>query len=284
MEELISDVENMLKSFYDYYPVVAETIQASGEPGEEETECFSRYLKSSSTRKSELVDIADRSWRMCLLQHQLILKFRPRLAEALCKKQDRIIDLQDELVKKKDEEIERLKILADKVEDSVKLYSDAVGSSAQQVYSPPDLKLSVREAVHEAVQEENQTKKLIIFGLAEEKNQDLEQQIAEVFQHVDEKPRIVEAERLGRPAEEKIRPVKVTLSSSSAVTAIIRQGYRLCKTPKFQRVYLAPDRTKDERIKRRDLVMRFKEKKKLEPGLQHRIKDGDIISDPRNTS
>ena len=85
--------------------MVAETIQASGEPGEEETECFSRYLKNSTTRKSELVDIADSSWRLCLLQHQLILKFRPRLAESLCKKQNRIIDLQNQLVKKKDEDI-----------------------------------------------------------------------------------------------------------------------------------------------------------------------------------
>ena len=32
MEELIDDVENMLKPFYDYYPVVAEEIQASGSP------------------------------------------------------------------------------------------------------------------------------------------------------------------------------------------------------------------------------------------------------------
>ena len=59
---------------------------------------------------------------------ELIPKFKPRLAEALCKKQKRSIDLQDELVKKTDEEIERLKSLADKVEDSVKLYSNAVGS------------------------------------------------------------------------------------------------------------------------------------------------------------
>ena len=61
------------------------------------------------------MDIADSSWRMCLLQHQLILKLRPRLAGALCKKQDNIIDLQDQLVIKKDEEIERLRNLADKV-------------------------------------------------------------------------------------------------------------------------------------------------------------------------
>ena len=284
MEELIADVENMLKSFYDYYPVVAEAIEASGEPDESVSECLSGYLRKSHARKSELAEIADDSWRMCLLQHQLILKLRPRLAEALCKKQDKIIDLQDQLVKKKDEEIERLRNLADKVEDSVKLYSDAVGGAAQQLTCPPDLKLSVREAVHEAVQEEGQTRNLMIFGLPEEKDQDLEKRIGEVFEQVEEKPRIVEAERLGRQSEDKVRPVKVTLSSASAVSALVRQGYRLSKIERFKQVYLAPDRTKDERNRRKDLVVRFKERKKAQPGLHHRIKDGSIESDIRNNS
>ena len=56
------------------------------------------------------------------------------------------------------------------------------------------------------------------------------------------------------------------------------------KVPKFQQVYLAPDRTKDERNKRKDLVKRFKEKKKLESGLQPRIKDGTILSGTRTKS
>lgn len=284
MEDLITDVENMLKSFYDYYPVVGEAIQACGEPDESVSECFSRYLKNSTTRKSELVDIADSSWRLCLLQHQLILKFRPRLAESLCKKQDRIIDLQDQLVKKKDEDIERLRNLANKVEDSVKLYSDAVGGAVQQVTCPTDLKLSVREAVQEAVREQGQTRNLMVFGLLEEKDQDLEKHISEVFEQLGMKPRVVEAERLGRPSEDKVRPVKVTLSSASAVSSVFRQGYRLSKIERFKHVYLAPDRTKDERIRRKELVERFKERKKAQPDLRHRIRDDSIDSDIRNKS
>ena len=281
MEELISDVENMLKSFYDYYPVVAETIQASGEPDEEVSECFSRYLKKSTIRKSELVDIADSSWKMCLIQHQLILKLRPRLVEALCVKQEKIIDLQDQLVKKKDEEIERLKSLADKVEDSVKLYSDAVVSATQQATFPSDLKQSVREAVQDAVKEEDQSRSMMIFGLSEENQQDLELRITEVFQELDEKPRIVEAERLGRPSEEKVRPVKVTLSASSAVRGLVGKGYRLAKSSRFRKVYLSPDRTKDERNRRKGLVEDLKQKKKSEPGLYHRIMDGSVVSSKR---
>ena len=63
---------------------------------------------------------------MCLLQHQLILKFRPRVAEAMCELKDKIIYLQDQLVKKKDEEIEQLKSLADRVETTVGVAADQV--------------------------------------------------------------------------------------------------------------------------------------------------------------
>ena len=247
-------------------------------------QCFLGYLKRSDTRKGEIIEIADSSWRMCLLQHQLILKLRTRLAEATCKTQDKIINLQDQLVKNKDEEIERLKSLAEKVEDSVKLYSDAVGSAAQQVTCPPELKHSVREAVHEAVQEEGQTRSLMIFGLKEEKDLNLEGKVVEVFEQMSEKPRIVDVERLGRHSEEKVWPVKVTLSSSSAVKALVRQGYRLSKNDKFKQVYLAPDRSKDERNKHKELVLKLKEKKTTRPDLHHRIKDGTIVSVVRNNN
>ena len=281
MDDLKAEVESVLKAFKEYYPIIGEELIACGEPDDSVSDCLSGWLRENQGKRV-VAEIADSSWRMCLLQHQLILKFRPRVAEAMCEAKDKIIDLQDQLVKKKDEEIEKLKSLADRVETTVKSYSEAAGVAAQQVQTTPsDFKQSFREVMQEVAQEDGQSRNLMIFGLTEEKQQNLNQRVSEIFHQLEEKPRIEEAERLGRPSEGKVRAVRVTLVSSSVVGGLVRQGYRLAQSERFRRVYLAPDRPKSERDKRKALVETLKERRKVETDQRHTIKNGEIHSRAR---
>ena len=281
MDDLKVEVDSVLKAFHEYYPTIGESLVACGEPDEEVSDCLSQWLRSSQASKNEIAEMADASWRMCFLQHRLIQKFRPQIAEAMCEAKDRIIDLQDQLVKKKDEEIEQLRSLADRVETSVKSYSEAVDVAAQQAQaSPPDLKQSVREAVKEVAQEGDLARNMMVFGLAEEEQQDLEKRVSEILVELGEKPKLVGVERLGRPHADRVRAVRVTLTSSSVVGALVRQSYRLSNVDQFRRVYLAPDRSRGERERRKALVENLKEKRTVETGQKHTIRNGEIHSRP----
>lgn len=49
--------------------------------------------------------------------------------------------------------------------------------------------------------------------------------------------------RLGKYAQDKIRPIKIELTSEAQVNTIIRQGKKLKTNPKFKNIFVAPDRT-----------------------------------------
>ena len=119
----------------------------------------------------------------------------------------------------------------------------------------------------------------MVFGLPEEENQDLCDQVAAVFQEIGEKPRI-EATRLGKEKKDsgKARPVKVTLNSSTTVSQILVKAKQLKLSEKHGTVYISPDRSPVQRAQHRQLVMEMKAKSMEEPGRRHYIKGGTICS------
>ena len=60
----------------------------------------------------------------------------------------------------------------------------------------------------------------MLFGLEEDKNENLSEKVGEVFVSVGEKPSFV-ASRLGKKAGSKARPVKVTLTGNGLVNQIL---------------------------------------------------------------
>ena len=86
---------------------------------------------------------------------------------------------------------------------------------------------SVKTAIKEAAVEEDRSKRLIIFGLEEEKGEQLSDKVSNLFEHLGERPR-QESERLGWKFEVgKNRPVKVKLPTSDHVHRILRQAKNL---------------------------------------------------------
>ena len=76
----------------------------------------------------------------------------------------------------------------------------------------------VGDAVKQVAEKEERCRNVVIYGVPEEENQPLETRVGANFQHVGQKPRIVECCRLGRIQDDATRPVKVTLSSSAIFT------------------------------------------------------------------
>ena len=75
-----------------------------------------------------------------------------------------------------------------------------------------------------------------------------------------------------------MRPVKVTLPSSSIVQQLLSSSWKLRQSDSYKNVFLSPDRTDKERAEHRELVSKLKEKSAAEPNKKHFIKAGEIVS------
>ena len=76
----------------------------------------------------------------------------------------------------------------------------------------------------------------------------------------------------------KIRPVKVTFSSKDDAKLTVQGGKNLKTSEKYGKVFVAPNRTPEERLKRRKLVQLLREKKTKEPGKHHVIYRDTVCS------
>jgi hypothetical protein len=111
----------------------------------------------------------------------------------------------------------------------------------------------MKEAVKSVRKDDERNRNVMIFGLKEDQ-EDLK---ASVFQQMDQKPVVYHCERHGNKrygSSNQRRPIKVTLASSVSVEATLRRRHLLQKDPLCNSVYLAPDRSPEERREYKDLV------------------------------
>ena len=182
------------------------------------------------------------------------------------------MEQKDELLKQKDEQLQS-------VQSTVKTELRSYCEAAKQGVSASSITAAqVKMAVKTAVSEEDRTRNIILFGMAEEQNENLEACATAVFEQVEEKPAIVDCHRIGRAREGVTRPVKVILASGDVAQRVVKNAGRLKRSEKFKEVYLSADRTIEERRARKELVVRLKEKRDSEPELHHFIRNGTIFS------
>ena len=100
------------------------------------------------------------------------------------------------------------------------------------------------------------------------------------------KPEILTSTRVGtqksleNASSRKPRPIKVTLASPEAVKFLLNKARKLRRT-KYEHwkcVYLAPDRSREERFAHTKLVAELKKKIGEDSSKYHCIRDGKIIS------
>ena len=212
---------------------------------------------------------------------QELMNGQGSIKNELISSQQRAIKLQEELLLSKDEQLQSLQTtVKTSVENTVKAefvsYSAQVQKSKPQTIAPEIVKTLVKTVV----EEEDRSRSLMVFGLAEESDAQLCNQISEVFDEIGEKPRI-EASRLGKLGSckpGKVRPVKVILSNSATVNTILLKAKSLNQTERHSSVFICPDRSPAQRATHRLLVLELKEKDKSEPTMRHFIRKGKVCS------
>jgi hypothetical protein len=209
-----------------------------------------------------------------------------QLTSSVDNAQVKIIALQDDLIKSKEDQLASVRItvreevasVQSAVKTEIRNWSEVAGQKAtNQSISTARIK----EAVKSAVVEEDKSRNVLIFGKSEVTNEDVAATVAELLLDIDEKPRLVECRRIGAresASEGKPRPIKVKLSSSDAVSSVLRNASALKNSATNKSTFLAPDRTLEERTAHKKLVEHMKRKMDEDSGSYHYIRRGLIMS------
>ena len=230
------------------------------------------------------------AWGFAVRLSSVLTKHRSeveQLSMKLVKSQETVIDLQNQLIEVKSDQVKKIEdavksSVTSTVEESIKSYSDAVSKASSQdcaaISSPSVLKKTVREVV----EQEDRSRNVMIFGLEDSEGEAADQFVTPLLAAIDEKPRIVEVRRFGIFKIGSNRPVQLTVGSSSVASQLIRKGKLLKSSVDFRGVYLGPDRTPAEREERRKLVARRRTEKtnaESDSGVRH-LRSGRTVNLP----
>ena len=204
------------------------------------------------------------------------------LQDKVVQSQESVIDLQKQILVCKDEQFNALTSsvttsLQETVQKEIKSYSSAVKAGQCQQQESIVKTADILSVVKKVVEQEDRSRNIMVFGLADEENETLSDKISELMEEIGEKPRI-EVSRLGKVTTTKPRPVKVTLSSSLIVSQILSKARCLKNSSRYKSVFISSDRSYEERAEHKTLVEILKKKKIEEPNKKHFISNGTVKS------
>ena len=184
--------------------------------------------------------------------------------------QDKIIELQNKLIKKKDEE---LNVVKNTVSSELKSYSSVLRESCSAALEPR----KIVSAVRKVAEREDRSKNVIVFGVPEEQEENVDNKVKLLLEKLEEKPHTANCCRIGQSKPGISRPIRFKVQSSDSVYQILRKAKQLRDTEGYERVFISPDRTVEERISRQKLVNELKEKRAAEPNKHYIIRKGEVV-------
>ena len=193
--------------------------------------------------------------------------------------QDQVIELQDQVIKEKETQLDEFKTT---MKTEVKSWSEVLNKNIPQASNVTVSPKVIESAVKKVVLEDDRSKNLMVFGVEESDNEDVDHVISDVFSVLGEKPRVVERRRIGAPKSDRSRPIKVTLTSGDIVKQILRKSGSLKKSENHKTIFIEVDRSATERAEHKKLVTELKNKIESDPGQYHCIRQNKIVSMKRS--
>jgi hypothetical protein len=197
----------------------------------------------------------------------------------------KVLDTQTQLIEGQKQEISTVKEV---VQVEMKTWADVVKKNSYQ--DKQSTKKSVKDAIKAVNEEEERSKNLIIYGVKEEEE---EEHVEGLDIKIDPLPGLItliseqtecsdsyvrNIYRIGNKTLGKVRPIKVELESSTDVANFLSNAHKLKTTDKYKSVYLAPDRTLEQRVAHNKLVTQMKELIKRDSTKHYYIRDNKIKS------
>lgn len=238
-----------------------------------------KFLEKPTTLKKKAIRIAVNLWMCTSDLHKLAKDQRDELDELrkqLLESQQTVIDLQKQKLQEKSETVQEIKEV---VETQLKSYSSVTNSGISSVAVPATPTSQLRKVIKSTVEEGERSRNVIVFGLSEEDESEkrTEDLVAEVCERVGEKPRVLACSRIGLKREGTTRPILVSLASAASVQQLLYRAKELRDWDKYGRVFLGPDRSKEEQVHRKGLVEKLKKRRADEPGKSFVIRGDTVV-------
>ena len=120
----------------------------------------------------------------------------------------------------------------------------------------------------------------MIYGFEEKENASEDSDPIEIAKNVYRKtcglsPKILNSHRIGAKTAGKTRPIKVEVEHPALVQGLLQAAHKL-KTSDYSSVYLAPDRSKEERAANNKLVTTMKSMIKQDPSKYYYIRNNKV--------
>ena len=236
-----------------------------------------KHLEKPSTLKKRAIEIAVNLWMCTSDLHKLAKDQRDELDDLrkqLLESQQTVIELQKQKLHEKSETVSEMKEV---VKAELKTYSSVTGEGSYSV--PAASSAQLRKVVKTTVEEEERSRNVVVFGLSEDNEsvEKTEQLVAEVCEQLGEKPRVLSCSRIGLKREGATRPILVNLATATSAQQLLYRAKGLRDWEKYGKVYIGPDRTREERVDRKGLVEKLKKRREEEPGKSFIIKGNDVI-------
>ncbi len=196
--------------------------------------------------------------------------------------QSTVIELQSKVIEKREEDLSLLTTTVQKevksvqgvVQTEMKSYSSALSKTCAAALAPKN----IRAAVKTVSDKEDRTRNVIIYGVEECSEENLEDEVGKVLATIEEKPVTRDCCRVGIRKPDKKRPIEFTLRSSDMVNQILSKAKLLHTKEGYSNIYISPDRTVEERRAYKKLWEELQSKRKTDSGKVHYIKNNKIVS------
>ena len=142
-------------------------------------------------------------------------------------------------------------------------------------------KKSVKQVIEKVNEEERRACNLMIYGLPEHDDENIGDVVYEVCQSMGDvipKEKSIDCYRVGKKQEGKVRPVRLECQNRGDVEFALIHSKRLKNSAKFSKVYLAPDRSKEQRQAHSLLVRQMKDLINADPSKHYFIKNNKLCS------
>ncbi len=186
--------------------------------------------------------------------------------------QRKIIELQNQLIEKKNTELQTVQ---QTVKSELQSYSSVLQKNCSDALQPR----KIAAAVKQVERTEDRSSNIVVFGVPDnEENEKIECKVLDLLGKIDEKPKIVSCRRIGQQKSGVARPIRFRLQNSATVYQILRKASKLKDIEGYKAIYLSPDCTPEERESRRKLVGELKQKRLSDTDKLYYIRRGKIVS------
>lgn len=200
----------------------------------------------------------------------------------------KLIDVQETLVKNYDK---KLDVVQETVKSEMMTFSDVVKKNCSgENFTPAKLK----KVVKSVFDDDERPRNIMIFGADEDisckgeklSDRDVVNDVFSSLKCVRPEPEIENCRRVGiRKSNGVGRPIKVTLQNPEVVYQVLKNSRDLKSilipgySFRFNKLYLSPDRSVEERKIRQKLVAEMKDKIKQDPSKRYYIKNNKVNVD-----